>query len=43
MEIDLVGDAGVAAGIGGRQVVDDDGGSVGQDDALPDDERALLA
>jgi hypothetical protein len=32
-----------AAGVGGGQVVDDDGGAVGQDDALPDDEGALLA
>jgi hypothetical protein len=42
VEIDLVGEAGVAAGVGGRQVVDHDGGAVGQDDALPDDEGALL-
>ena len=43
VEVDLVGKAGVATGVGGRQVVDDDGGAVGQDDALPDDERPLLA
>ena len=43
MEVDLVGKTGVAAGVGGRQVVDHDRGAVGQDDALPDDERALLA
>ena len=43
VEIDLVGEAGVAAGVGGRQVVDHDRAAVGQDDALPDDERALLA
>jgi hypothetical protein len=42
VEVDLVGEAGIAAGIGGRQVVDHDGGAVGQDDALPDHKSALL-
>ena len=43
MQIDLVGEAGIAAGVGGGQVVDDDRGAVGPNDALPDDERPLLA
>jgi hypothetical protein len=37
VQVDLVGEAGVAAGVGGGQVVDDDRRAVGQDDALPDD------
>src|SRR6185369_528209 len=42
VEVNLIGEAGVAASVRGGQVVDDDGGAVGQNDALPDDECALL-
>ena len=43
VQIELIGKAGIAAGVRRRQIVDDDRGAVGPDDALPDDERALLA
>src|SRR5690606_16178391 len=43
VKVDLIGEAGIAAGVRRRQTVDDDGRAIGKDHALPDDERALLA
>lgn len=42
MQIDLVGKAGIAAGIRRREIVDHHRAAVGPDDALPDDEGAFL-
>ena len=43
VKVDLISEAGISAGVRGRQAVNDDGRAIRQDDALPDDERALLA
>ena len=43
VEIDLVFQTGIAFIVGGGQIVDDDGRTVGQDHAVPDDERPLLS
>jgi hypothetical protein len=42
VEIDAVGEPGIAGGVGGGQIVDDDRRAIGSDNALPYDQRALL-
>src|SRR5690606_28206228 len=43
VEVDLVGEPGVAGGVGRRHVLDAQRATVREDDALPYDERPLLA
>ena len=43
VEINLVLEAGIAGGIGRRQILDHDGIAVRQDDAGPDQQRAFLS
>jgi len=43
VQIEAIGEPGIAGGIGRREIVDDHRRAIGADDALPDDEGALLA
>jgi len=43
VQIDLIGEPSIAGSVGGREIVEHHGRSVGQNDPLPDEQRTVLA